>query len=121
LSSAFTSLVAWPSIVFCISVSVFFLRLSITWVTSFLILSILSLIYLSLFTVFSVSLWYLFRAPMCSLICFCVFSYSLFLLSCNFLSASCTCWLTLSYNSSMKLSVISSFRVFLWASLCSLG
>jgi hypothetical protein len=46
--------------------------------------------------VLSVSLWYLFWVPMSSLICFCVFLYSLFLLSWNFLRVSCTFWLILS-------------------------
>jgi hypothetical protein len=77
--------------------------------------------FISLFMVFSVSLWYLFRAPVSSLICFYVFLYSLFLWSWNFLSASCMFWFTLSCNISMKFSVIScrisSFKMFLWASL----
>jgi hypothetical protein len=65
LSSAYSSLLEWPSIVFCISVSFFFMRFSISWVTSSLILSIFTLNSLiSLFVVFSVSLWYLFRASM---------------------------------------------------------
>jgi hypothetical protein len=112
--------------VFCISVSFFFLRFSISWVPSSSILSILffnSLI--SLFTVFSVSLWCLFRALMSSFICFCVCSYSLFLVYWNFLSASYMFWLTMSSNIAMKFSVItcriSSLRVFLWASLGSLA
>jgi hypothetical protein len=74
--------------------------------------------FISPFIVFSVSLWCLFRVPMSSFIYFCVFSYSLFLLSWNFLSASC-----MSSNTSTKFSVItcwiSSFSLFLWASLCS--
>jgi hypothetical protein len=95
-------------------------------VTSSLILSIFILnSFISLFMVFSVSLWCLFRAVMISLICFCVFSYSLFLLSWNFLSASYTFWSTLSSNISTKFSVIScrisSLRMFLWALLGSLG
>jgi hypothetical protein len=53
-----------------------------------------SLIHLSLFIVFSVSLWCLFRSPVSSFICLCVFLYSLFLVSWNSLSASCTFWLT---------------------------
>jgi hypothetical protein len=57
-------------------------------------------------------------------ICFCVFSYYLFLLSWNFLSASCMFWLTMSINISMKFSLIicriSSSSVFLCASLDSL-
>jgi hypothetical protein len=40
LSSAYSSLLEWPSTVFCVSVSFFFLRFSIFWVTSFLILSL---------------------------------------------------------------------------------
>jgi hypothetical protein len=64
--------------------------------------------------IFSVSFWCLFRAPMISFICFCVFTYSLFLLSWNFFSASYTLWLTMSSNVSMKFSLItcriSSFR-----------
>jgi hypothetical protein len=61
---------------------------------------------------------------MVSLICFCVFSYSLVLLSWNFLSASCMFWLTMSSRISMKFSLItcrvSSFRVFLWSLVGSL-
>jgi hypothetical protein len=98
---------------------------SISCVTSSLILSIFALnSFISLIVVFCVSLWHLFRAPMSSFICFCVFSYSLFFLSWNYLSASCTFWLTMSSNISMNFSVItcriSSFRVFLWALLGSL-
>jgi hypothetical protein len=110
---------------FCISVSFFFLRISILWVTSFLILSIFTLnSFISLFMVFSVSVWCLFSAPMISFSCFCAFSYSLFLLSWNFSSASLMFWLTMSSNISMKFSLItyriSSFRLFLWALLGSL-
>jgi hypothetical protein len=68
--------------VFCVSVSFFFLRFSISWVTYSLILSIFmfnSLI--CLFMIFSVSLWCLFSVSMNLFICFCVFSYSLFLMS----------------------------------------
>jgi hypothetical protein len=36
--------------------------------------------FISLFMVLSASLWYIFRTPMSSFICFCIFSYSLFLL-----------------------------------------
>jgi hypothetical protein len=108
--------------VFCVSVSVFFLKFSISWVTFSLTLSIFNLnSFISVFMVFSVSLWYLFRAPMSSFIYYCVFPFSLFLLFWNFLSASCTFWLTMSSNISMKFSVITcripSFRVFLWALL----
>jgi hypothetical protein len=108
-----------------ISVSFFFLRFSILWVTFSLILSIFSLnLFISLFLVFSVSVWYLFRVPKISFICCCVFSCSLILLSWNFLSASYMFWLTTSSNISMKFSLItcriSSFRTFLWASLGSL-
>jgi hypothetical protein len=125
-SFAHSSLLEWPSILFCISVFFFFLRFSMSWVTSSLILPILVLnSFISLFMMFSVSLWYLFRAPTSSFICFCVFPYSLFLLSWNFLSASYMFWLTMSSNISMKFSVItcriSSFRVFLWTSLGSLA
>jgi hypothetical protein len=68
--------------VFCISASFFFLTFSISWVTSSLILSIFVFnSFISLFIVFSVSLWCLVRAPMSSFIYFCVFSYSLFLVS----------------------------------------
>jgi hypothetical protein len=60
--------------VFCISVSFFFLRFSISWVTSSLILSIFVFnSFISLCVVFSVSLWCLFRAPMSSFVCLCVF------------------------------------------------
>jgi hypothetical protein len=110
---------------FCISVSFFFLKFSVSWVTSSLILSIFyfnSFIYL--FVMVSISVWSSFSASMISFISFYVFSYSLVLLSWNFLSASYTFWLTMSSNISMKLSLItcriSSFRVFLWASLGSL-
>jgi hypothetical protein len=125
LSSACSSLLEWPSTLFCISVSLFFLRFSISKATFSLILSIFSLnSFTSLFMVFSVSFWCLFRAPMTSFICFCVFSYYLFLLSWNFLSASCTFWLTMFSIISIKFSLItcriSSFRLFLWASLGSL-
>jgi hypothetical protein len=124
-SSTYSSLLEWPSIVFCISVSFFFLRFSISWVTSSLVFSIFVFnSFISLFIVFSVSLCYLFRGHLSSFICFCVFSYSLFLVSRNFLSASCTFWLTRSGNISMKFSVItcriSSLRLFLWALLGSL-
>jgi hypothetical protein len=72
---------------FCISVSFFFLRFSMSWVISSLMLSIFILnSFISLFMVFSVSFWFLFSTPMFSFICFCVFSYSLFLSSWNFLS-----------------------------------
>jgi hypothetical protein len=75
-------LLEWSPILFCISVSFLFLKFSISWVTSSLILSIFTLnSFISLFIVFSVSVWCLFRAPMIWFICFCVFSYSLFLLS----------------------------------------
>jgi hypothetical protein len=61
---------------------------------------------------------------MCSFICFCVFLYSLFLVSWNFLSASCTFELTMSRSIFMKSSVItcriSYLRVFLLALLLSL-
>jgi hypothetical protein len=64
---------------FCISVSFFFLRFFISWVTSSLILLIFDLnSFTSLFVVVSVSVLCLFRASMISSICFCVFSYSLF-------------------------------------------
>jgi hypothetical protein len=62
--------------------STFFLRFSISWVTSSLILSIFILSsFISLFMVIFVSLWCLFRTSMISFICSCTFSYSLFLLS----------------------------------------
>jgi hypothetical protein len=61
------------------------LRFSILWVTSSLILLIFTLnSSSSQFMVFSVSLLCLFRALMISFICFCVFSYSLFLFPWNF-------------------------------------
>jgi hypothetical protein len=65
--------------VFFISVSLFFLRFSISWVTSSLILSIFVFnLFISLFLVCSVSLWCLFRAPMCSFICFCLLVFFIF-------------------------------------------
>jgi hypothetical protein len=74
LSYACSSLLEWPSTVFCVSVSFFFLRFFHIMVTSSLILSIFIFnSFISLFIVLSVSLWCLFRAPMNSLICFCVF------------------------------------------------
>jgi hypothetical protein len=95
------------------------LRFSISWVTSSLTFSIFIFnSFISLFIVFSVSLWCLFRTPLNSFICFCVFSHSLFLVSWNFLTASYT--LTMSTIFSMKLSVISSFSVFLWPPLGAL-
>jgi hypothetical protein len=58
-----------PFQVFYISVSLFFLRFSISWLTSSLILSIFIFNSLMcLFTVFSVSLWSLFKAPMSSFV-----------------------------------------------------
>jgi hypothetical protein len=61
---------------FCISVS-FFLSFLLSCITSSLILLIFVLnSFISLFMVLSVSLWYLFRAPMTSFIHFCVCSYS---------------------------------------------
>jgi hypothetical protein len=58
LSFACSSLLDWPYIVFCVSVSFFFLRFSISWVTSSLILTIFIFnSFISLFIVFSVSLW----------------------------------------------------------------
>jgi hypothetical protein len=71
--------------------------------------------FIYLYLLCPVSLWYLFKASMSSFICFCVFSYSLFLLSWNFLSASYTFCLTMSSIIAMKFSVIScsisSFRI----------
>jgi hypothetical protein len=56
---------------FCISVSFFFLRIFISWVTAPLISSNFNLnLFISLFMVFSVSFWCLFRASMISFICF---------------------------------------------------
>jgi hypothetical protein len=103
LSSVCSSSLECPCIIFYVCVSFFFLRFSMPWLTSSFILLIFFLnLFMSLFMVFSVSLWCLLRAPMSSFIYFCVFSYSLFLFSCNFLSASYTFWLTLSSNISMK-------------------
>jgi hypothetical protein len=71
----------WMGISFCFVFLFhsFFLRFSISWATSSVILSVVTLnLLISLFMVFSVSVWYLFKALMHSLICFCVFSYSLF-------------------------------------------
>jgi hypothetical protein len=125
MTSPCSSLLEWPSILFCISISFFFLRFFISWVTSFILSIFVLNSFISLFMVFSVSFWYLFRAPMSSFICFYVFSYSLFLFSWNFLSASCRFWLTMSSKISMKFSVITcriySFRVFLWALLGTLA
>jgi hypothetical protein len=81
LSSAYYSLLEWSSILFCTSVSFFFLRFSISRVMSFLLSIFIFNSFISLFMVFSISLWCLFRAPMISFFYFCVFSYSLFLLS----------------------------------------
>jgi hypothetical protein len=67
----------WPSILFFISVSFFFLRFSISWVTSSLILSIFALnSFIPLLMVMFVSVLCLSRALMISFVCFCVFSYS---------------------------------------------
>jgi hypothetical protein len=111
---------------FCISVSFFFLRFSISWVASSLILCIFVLSsFICLFIVFFISLWCLYSASIVSFICYCAFSNSLFLLSYNFLSVSCTFWLTISSIISIKFSLItcriSSFRLLLWASLGSLA
>jgi hypothetical protein len=61
----------------------------------------------------------------CFLISSYAFSNSLFLLSWNFLSVSCTFWLAISSVISIKLSLIacriSSLRVFFWVSLGSLS
>jgi hypothetical protein len=62
--------------------------------------------FISLFIVIFVSVWCLFRSSMILFICFWVFSYSLFLLSWNFLSASYLFWLTMSSIISMKFSLI---------------
>jgi hypothetical protein len=108
---------------FCISVSFFFLRFSISWVTSSLILSIFDLnSFISLFMmVLDFFFWHFFRASMISFICFCVFSYSLFLSSWTVLSVS---YFGVDHVISMKFSLtscrISSFRLFMWASLGSL-
>jgi hypothetical protein len=107
----------WPSILFCISVSFFFLWFSISWATFSLILSIFYLnSFITLFMVVSVSVWHLFSASMISFVCFYVFSYSLFLSSGNLLSSSCMFWLIMLSNISMKFSLIacriSSFSVF---------
>jgi hypothetical protein len=70
---------------FCVSVSLFFLRFSISWVTSSLVLSIFIFnSVMCLFILNTVSFWYLFRAPMSTFICSCVFSYPLVLVSWNF-------------------------------------
>jgi hypothetical protein len=111
---------------FCLSVSFFFPRFSISWVTFSLILSIFILSsFICLFIVFFVSLWCLYSACMVSFICSYAFSNSLFLLSWNFLSVFCTFYLTISSIISIKFSLItqkiSSFRLFLWASLGSLA
>jgi hypothetical protein len=109
----------------CISVSFFFLKFSISWVTSSIILSIFALnSFIYLFMMISVSVWYLFGVHIISFIFFCVFLYSSILLSWIFLNGSYMFWLTMSSNISKKFSLItcriSSFRVFLWSSLHSL-
>jgi hypothetical protein len=72
LSSAYSSLLHWPFILFYISVSFFFLRFSISWVASSLISSIFILIsFISLFIVYFVSLWCLCSASIFSFICSC--------------------------------------------------
>jgi hypothetical protein len=119
LSSTCSSLLDWPPLCFVFLFHSFFLRFSISWVTSFLILSIFVFnSFIILFIMFS----FHFGVYLCLLsFCFCVFSYSLFLLCWNFLSASCMFWLTMSSNMSMKFWVItcrlSSLEVFLWPSL----
>jgi hypothetical protein len=50
LSSTCFSLLEWPSTVFCFSAWFFFLRYSMTWVTSFLLFLFSSLIHLSLYS-----------------------------------------------------------------------
>jgi hypothetical protein len=115
--------------VFCVSVWFFFLRFSISWVTSSLTFSIFIFnSFISLFILFSVSFWCLFRAPMSSFICSCVFSYSLFLVSWNFLSASCMFWLTVSrispWNSRWLLAWFLLWRCFCrhhWVPWCHLS
>jgi hypothetical protein len=52
--------------------------------------------FICLFIMFSLSLWCLYSTSMVSFISSFAFSNSLFLLSWNFLSVSCTFWLTLS-------------------------
>jgi hypothetical protein len=111
---------------FCISVLFFFLRFSISWVTSSFMLSIFVLSsFISVFMVLFVSLCCLFSASMVSFICSCAFSNSLYLLSWNFFCVSYTFWLTISSILSIKFSLIicriSSLRWFLWASLGSLA
>jgi hypothetical protein len=49
---------------------------------------------------------------LCWVICFDIISCSLFLVSWNFLSVSCTFWLTISYIFTMNFSEISSLRAF---------
>jgi hypothetical protein len=94
LSSTISSLLEWTCTVFFVPVWFPFLRLSMFLVTSSLTFFILLYnSFISLFIVFFVSLWYLFVVPLSSFICFCVFPCSLFLVSWNFLSASCTFWL----------------------------
>jgi hypothetical protein len=67
-------LLEWPCILFCMFVSLFSLWFSISWVASSLILSMfVPNSFISLLMVIFVSVWCLFRAPMISFICFCVF------------------------------------------------
>jgi hypothetical protein len=70
---------------------------------------------------FFVSLWCLYSASTVYFICSCAFSNSLFLLSWNFLHVSCTFLSCIFSIISIKFSLItcriSSFRLFLWASL----
>jgi hypothetical protein len=96
LSSVCSSQLECSAILFCISALFFFLRFSMSWVTSSLILSIYTLSsFIPLFKMFFVSLWCLYRASIVYFIFSCAFSYSLFLLSWNFLSTSCIFWLTI--------------------------
>jgi hypothetical protein len=113
----------WTSTMFSVSVWFFFEVFHIMGHSLFNSIFIFNS-FIPLFILFSVLLWCLFRAPLSSCICFCVLSYSLFLVSWNFLSVSCSFWLTMSRIFSMEFSVISCkmsyLRVFLWASLGSL-
>jgi hypothetical protein len=101
----------------------FFLMFSISLSNSSFIFCVVILIHKSFYSVLCFTLCLL-KSTLCSFICFCVFSCFLFLVSWNFLSASCTFWLTMSSSFSMNFSVISSkissLRVFMWVSLGSL-
>jgi hypothetical protein len=99
----------WGLLISRISVWFFFLRFSKSVInSSFIFCVALFNSCISLFISSFVSLWCLLRSSLSSLICFYVISCSLFLVPWNFLSASCTFWLTMSNIFSMNFSEISS-------------